>query len=104
MSRARALNPGKPVEVEVENRDELAQAMDAGADVAMLDNFSLADTRLAVAEARGRILLEASGGIDENSITEIAETGVDYISVGNLTKRVEPMDLSMRLELEQPVS
>ncbi|MDP6972229.1 MAG: carboxylating nicotinate-nucleotide diphosphorylase, partial [Pseudomonadales bacterium] len=96
--RARQLNPGKPVEVEVENRRELAEAITAGADIAMLDNFSLEETSLAVNQAQGVIALEASGGIDENSVTEIATTGVNYVSIGNLTKCVQPMDLSMRLD------
>ena len=84
------------VEVEVESLDELQQAIDADADIAMVDNFSLTDTHTAVAMAAGKIKLEASGGIDETSITEIAKTGVDYISIGNLTKTVQPLDLSMR--------
>ena len=62
----------------------------------MLDNFSLAETNYALQTAKGRILLEASGGIDEASITEIAATGVDYISIGDLTKTITPLDLSMR--------
>ena len=84
------------VEVEVETLEELQQAIDAGADIAMVDNFSLSDTHTAVSMAAGKIKLEASGGIDETSITEIAMTGVDYISIGNLTKTVQPLDLSMR--------
>jgi len=99
---AQALRPGLPVEVEVENLDELEQAIACAADIAMLDNFSLADTGTAVQlahsrpTARGRIRLEASGGIDEQSITDIARTGVDYISLGIITKQVLPLDLSMR--------
>ncbi len=93
---ARQSNPQMPVEVEVENLQELREAMDAGADIAMVDNFSLADTHAAVDMSRGIIKLEASGGIDEKTITEIAGTGVDYISMGALTKVVQPMDLSMR--------
>ena len=85
-----------PVEVETENLDELQQAIDAGADIAMIDNYSLDDSHAAVALAKGKIKLEASGGIDEKSITEIAATGVDYISIGELTKKIDPMDLSMR--------
>ena len=84
------------VEVEVETLAELEEAIAAGADIAMIDNFSLEDTKTAVAMAAGKIKLEASGGIDEASITEIAATGVDYISIGDLTKTVIPMDLSMR--------
>ena len=74
----------------------MAQAIEAGVDIALLDNFNLADTAKAVARAQGRVKLEASGGIDENSIVEIADAGVDYVSVGQLTKNVVPLDLSMR--------
>ena len=84
------------VEVEVESLGELDEAISAGADIALIDNFSLADTRAAVAAAAGHIKLEASGGIDEETITDIAHTGVDYISIGNITKQVTPLDLSMR--------
>ena len=62
----------------------------------MVDNFTLAQTREAVAMSGGRVKLEASGGIDETSINEIAATGVDHISIGKLTKDVNPLDLSMR--------
>lgn len=85
----------KRVEVEVESLEELDEAISAGADIALIDNFSLADTTAAVARASGRIELEASGGITEQSITDIAETGVDYISAGDVTKQVTPLDLSM---------
>ena len=93
--------PDKPVEIEVENLEELAEAMAAGADIALIDNFSIADTQTAVAISRGKIVLEASGGITQDSIAEIARTGVDYISCGDLTKGVEPLDLSMRFLLDQ---
>jgi nicotinate-nucleotide pyrophosphorylase (carboxylating) len=96
VSMARQSHPNLPVEVETENLDELRQAITAGAEIAMIDNFSLADTLAAVALAQGKIKLEASGGIDEKSITEIAATGVDYVSVGELTKNLDPLDLSMR--------
>ncbi|MEM1230919.1 MAG: carboxylating nicotinate-nucleotide diphosphorylase [Pseudomonadota bacterium] len=89
-------HPGKPVEVEVEHMAQLREAIDAGADIVMLDNFDLDRTRAAVVEAAGRVKLEASGNVDEKRITDIARTGVDYISVGNLTKTVTPLDLSMR--------
>ena len=95
---ARRHHPDLRVEVEVENLDELQEAIAAGADVAMVDNFSLIDTHKAVQVGRGRIALESSGGIDDQTILEIAETGVDYISVGDLTKSVTPLDLSMRME------
>jgi nicotinate-nucleotide pyrophosphorylase (carboxylating) len=98
VSLARQQHPDLKVEVEVENLDELQEAIAAGADVAMVDNFSLTDTHKAVQVGRGRIDLESSGGIDDQTILEIAETGVDYISVGDLTKSVTPLDLSMRMK------
>jgi len=97
---AQTAYPGKPIEVEVEDLDELAEALSAGADIALIDNFSLADTETAVARTRGKLVLEASGGITQGSIAAIAETGVDYISCGDLTKGVEPLDLSMRFLLD----
>jgi nicotinate-nucleotide pyrophosphorylase (carboxylating) len=93
---ARKNNPAKPIEVEVENLTELDEAIAANADIAMIDNFTLADTQRAVAKSAGQIKLEASGGINENTLTTIAATGVDYISSGELTKTILPMDLSMR--------
>jgi nicotinate-nucleotide pyrophosphorylase (carboxylating) len=90
-----------PVEVEVENLAQLLQAIDAGADIAMLDNYSLPAMREAVAanaRAKKPLKLEASGGITSSSISEVAETGVDFISVGSITKHVRAIDLSMRLE------
>lgn len=95
---AKAMHPDLPVEVEVESIGQLQQAMAARADIAMLDNFTIEETVAAVALASGAIKLEASGGIDANSITEIAATGVDYISIGDLTKTVIPLDLSMRFK------
>ena len=108
-SIARAVSAAKggaakvPVEVEVENLSELRQAIDAGADIALLDEFSLQAMREAVAvnAASPRPLkLEASGGITLSTIREIAETGVDFISVGSITKHVHAVDLSMRFEFE----
>ena len=93
---ARKNNPEKPIEVEVENLAELEEAIAANANIAMIDNFSLADSQAAVARSRGRIKLEASGGINEQTLADIAATGVDYISSGELTKTILPMDLSMR--------
>jgi nicotinate-nucleotide pyrophosphorylase (carboxylating) len=97
VTTARKSAPGKPVEVEVENLQELEQALAAGADRIMLDNFNLAAQRDAVALCAGRAELEASGGITEQSLRQIAETGVDYISIGALTKDARALDLSMRL-------
>ena len=88
------------IEVEVENLEELGQAIDAGADVLLLDNFSLADMRRAVALAAGKVELEASGGVDLDSVRAVAETGVDYLSVGALTKHVHAIDFSMRFSAE----
>ena len=96
IAEARKANPGMLLEVEVENLQELDEAIAAGADIAMVDNFSITDTVTAVERAAEKIKLEASGGIDEKSITEIAATGVDYISIGDLTKNIDPLDLSMR--------
>ena len=93
---ARMLAPELIVEVEVENYNELITALDAEADTILLDNFSLTDLRKAVLHTAGAAKLEASGNIDMTNIARIAETGVDYISVGELTKKVIPIDLSMR--------
>lgn len=97
IAAAHRIAPGKPVEVEVETLDELEQALQAGADIVMLDELSLADMRTAVGIARGRAKLEASGGISEETLRVVAQTGVDYISIGALTKHVHAVDLSMRL-------
>ena len=94
---ARSMAPGKPVEVEVESLEELAQALSAGADRVMLDNFALDDMRQAVAMNAGQSQLEASGNVTEATLADIAATGVDFISVGALTKVIKPLDLSMRL-------
>jgi nicotinate-nucleotide pyrophosphorylase (carboxylating) len=96
ISTARLQEPSKPVEVEVESMGELQQALDAGADRIMLDNFTLREMRDSVALAAGRAELEASGGITEQTLRPIAETGVDYISIGALTKDCRAIDLSMR--------
>ena len=96
ISAAHGIAPGKPVEVEVESLDELQQALEAGADIVMLDELSLEDMRTAVGITAGRAKLEASGGINETTLRTIAETGVDYISIGSLTKDVKAVDLSLR--------
>ncbi len=97
VAAARQLAPGKPVEVEVESLTELEQALAAGADIIMLDNFSLADMRAGVKLTAGRAKLEASGNVSKETLASIAETGVDYISIGALTKHARAIDLSMRL-------
>jgi nicotinate-nucleotide pyrophosphorylase (carboxylating) len=101
VAAARRGRASVPVEVEVENLTQLKQAIDAGADIAMLDNFPLNTLREGVAlnlrEGR-RLKLEASGGITAQTIREVALTGVDFISVGSITKHVRAVDLSMRFE------
>ncbi len=97
INTARLQAPGKPVEVEVENLRELSEALLAQADIIMLDNFSLEMMREAVIQTAGKTKLEASGGVNEKTIRAIAETGVDYISIGTLTKDCKAIDLSMRL-------
>jgi nicotinate-nucleotide pyrophosphorylase (carboxylating) len=89
----------KFVQIEVENLDELRQALAAGAEMILLDNMSLADLRTAVQTAAGKAVLEASGGVGLEALRAIAETGVDRISVGGLTKDVRALDLSMRFRV-----
>jgi nicotinate-nucleotide pyrophosphorylase (carboxylating) len=96
---ARRLHPNLLLEVEVENLDELAQALDAGVDRIMLDNFNLPQMSAAVQYAAGRVPLEVSGNVTLQTIGEFARTGVDFISVGALTKHVRAVDLSLRLQL-----
>ncbi len=96
INEARHLNPGKPVEVEVESLAELEQALAAKADIVMLDNFDVTMMREAVAINQGRAKLEVSGNVTLDTLAEFAATGVDFISVGALTKHVRALDLSMR--------
>lgn len=96
INEARRLNPGKPVEVEVESLAELEQALAAHADIVMLDNFDVTMMREAVAINQGRAKLEVSGNVTLDTLAEFAATGVDFISVGALTKHVRALDLSMR--------
>ncbi|APS31473.1 MULTISPECIES: carboxylating nicotinate-nucleotide diphosphorylase [Pectobacterium] len=96
VEKAQSLRSDVPVEVEVESLDELQQALEAGADIIMLDNFSLDNIREAVNTTQGRALLEISGNVTLDTLRGYAETGVDYISVGALTKHVQALDLSMR--------
>ena len=98
VAEARRVAPGKPIEVETENLQELEQALSAGADIIMLDEFSLEGMREAVRLTGTAAKLEASGGINQQTLVPIAETGVDYISIGALTKDLRAIDLSMRLE------
>lgn len=94
---AHQIAPGKPVEVEVENFEELNEALAAQADIIMLDNFSIDDMKTAVAITAKRAKLEASGNINETTLVLTAETGVDFISIGGLTKHCRAVDLSMRI-------
>lgn len=96
IAKAHQIAPGKPVEVEVETWDELNQALEAKADIVMLDNFSQQQMIDAVKHVAGRCKLEASGNITLENLSEVAQTGVDYISMGVLTKDVKAIDLSMR--------
>ncbi|MDS7692608.1 carboxylating nicotinate-nucleotide diphosphorylase [Acinetobacter soli] len=96
IAQARQIAPNKPVEVEVETWNELEQALEAGADIVMLDNFSQQQMIDAVQHVAGRCKLEASGNITLDNLREVATTGVDYISMGVLTKDVTAIDLSMR--------
>lgn len=97
MQAAHALNSGVSIQIEVENLDELQQALDAGATSVLLDNFSTDMMRAAVQLSAGRALLEASGGVNRDSVRAIAETGVDRISIGSLTKDVKATDFSLRV-------
>jgi nicotinate-nucleotide pyrophosphorylase (carboxylating) len=101
VANARRIAPGIPVEVEVESLTELDAALAAGADIIMLDELSHADMRTAVARNRARpkpAKLEASGGVTLETVRAIAETGVDFISVGGVTKHIRAVDLSLRLD------
>jgi nicotinate-nucleotide pyrophosphorylase (carboxylating) len=97
LAAARALNAGVAIEIEVESLAELVLALDAGAQLILLDNFSLVQLREAVALNAGRAQLEASGNMNLATIRAVAETGVDRISVGGLTKDVTAVDLSLRV-------
>jgi len=99
ISAAHKIAPGKPVEIEVESLAELKEALAAGADIIMLDELSMDDMREAVRLNAGKAKLEASGGINESTLLPIAQTGVDYLSIGAMTKDVKAVDLSMRLSL-----
>ena len=99
VNKARSIASDKTIEVEVENFDQLQQALTAKADIIMLDNFSLTEIKKAICLVDGKATLEVSGNITLDNIIDIAETGVDFISIGDLTKNIEAIDLSMRLGL-----
>jgi len=98
VSEARFYNPDLQAEVEVENMDELQQAIDAGADRVLLDNFDIETLKQAVKVCKGKIITEASGNITIDNINDVAKTGVDYISTGAITKDIKAIDLSMRFD------
>ena len=100
IKQANKLHPEHPVEIEVENLVEFEKALEAGADVIMLDNFSLVEQCEATKINRGKAALEASGNINLDTIGAIAKTGIDYISVGAITKNVTALDLSLRLKTD----
>ncbi len=98
LTQAFALNHQAPVQIEVESLSELSEAIAAGATSVLLDDFSLADMRTAVGITQGKALLEASGNVNHTTIADIANTGVDRISIGALTKHIQAIDLSMRIQ------
>jgi nicotinate-nucleotide pyrophosphorylase (carboxylating) len=91
-------NASVPVQIEVENLDELKQALNSGAKLILLDNFNISELITAVALTQGRAILEASGNVDLNNVRAIAETGVQRISTGSITKHIHAVDLSMRID------
>jgi len=97
---ARHTHPGITIEIEVERLDQISEALDAGADILLLDNFDPESLRKAVILNNGLAKLEASGGITLDNVRSIAQSGVDYISVGSLTKDIKAIDLSMKFRYE----
>ncbi|WP_133012489.1 carboxylating nicotinate-nucleotide diphosphorylase [Marinomonas flavescens] len=94
---AKKIAPGKTIEVETENLEEVALAVEAGADIIMLDNFTYDDMATAVTRFKGKVKFEASGNMDQEKLHLVAKTGVDYVSIGALTKHVQAIDLSLRV-------
>lgn len=103
VSKARAQHPDMQLIVEVENLEQLQILLRTDADVALLDNFSIQDMRQAVRMTKGKLLLEASGNIDIDNIRKVANTGVNRISVGALTKNVRAIDFSMRFRSQRDI-
>jgi nicotinate-nucleotide pyrophosphorylase (carboxylating) len=95
IDKARSGNPGMPIEIEVENTQQITAALEAGAECLLLDNFSLEALGEAVRQVAGSAELEASGGITLENVYDVAQTGIDYISIGSLTKNIQAIDLSM---------
>ncbi|AEF54707.1 carboxylating nicotinate-nucleotide diphosphorylase [Marinomonas posidonica] len=100
VTMAKQIAPGKTIEVETENLEEVAEAVKAGADIIMLDNFSYDDMRKAVQQYHGLVKFEASGNMDKPRLPEVAKTGVDFVSIGALTKHITAIDLSLRVSQE----
>lgn len=100
VSMAQNIAPGKAIEVETENLDEVAMAVKAGADIIMLDNFSYEDMAKAVSDFKRQVKFEASGNMDKEKLLKVAETGVDFVSIGALTKHIQAIDLSLRVSQE----
>ena len=100
VSMAQKIAPGKTIEVETENLEEVAMAVAAGADIIMLDNFSYDDMSKAVSDFKGQVKFEASGNMDKDRLLKVAETGVDFVSIGALTKHIQAIDLSLRVSQE----
>ncbi|WP_438952142.1 carboxylating nicotinate-nucleotide diphosphorylase [Porticoccus sp.] len=100
VGKAREIAPGKPVEVEVESLEEFQQALQAGADIIMLDNFDEGQIRAAIALNRGTARLEVSGNLEADNLSAKAIEGIDYLSSGSLTKHCRAIDLSMRIQLK----
>jgi nicotinate-nucleotide pyrophosphorylase (carboxylating) len=98
LSHAQKLNENVSIQIEVENLDDLQQALDAGATSILLDNFTLSDMKKAVQLNNGKALLEASGNVNLHTVRAIAKTGVDRISIGGLTKNIRAIDLSLRIK------
>ena len=98
LSHAQKLNKNVSIQIEVENLDELQQALNAGAASILLDNFTISNMQAAVSLNGGKALLEASGNVNLNTVRAIAETGVDRISIGSLTKNIRAIDLSLRIK------
>lgn len=97
VSQAKVIAPGKTIEVETESLNEVEQAVLAGADIIMLDNFSLSMMEEAVSTYAGRVKFEASGNMTKQDLLDVAKTGVDFVSVGALTKHIHAIDLSLRV-------
>lgn len=97
IAAARQIAPDKPVEVEVENLEEFREALTAGADIVMLDNFSRADIEVAIGLKRGKVKLEISGNLDQENIRNLALKGIDFLSSGSLTKHCRAIDFSMQI-------